>query len=768
MFGKLNKFYKKILFWRKESKKLKILSAIILLFIIIFSLIRFVPVKNLKKFTEKQNSTKFYDSSNNLISILTLENGLKREYVNFNEIPEQIKQIFILAEDKNFYSHCGIDFRAVFRAIKQNSKENKTVSGASTITMQLARLINPRKSKVTIFTKFKEMFSAVRLELQLSKNEILELYLNNIPFGNQIEGISSAAREFFGKNLNELSTEQILCLSVIPRRPAFYSPVINPENSYLQAELIAKKFGYKISKDDWITENQIQQKKSTLNAPHYINFIKSEFKKQNKIIPNKVKLNLDLELTSLIEKELSEQLELYSDSRIQNASALVFDNKNLSVIAWVGNPDFFNKNSGQVDGIISKHQSGSSSKPFLYALALENGYKPNQILKDIPKDYGEQNVYVPLNFNNMYNGPQSMRVSLASSLNIPAVDILYNLGVDKYFNFLLNLEFNSLESTRNNTGLSLALGSSELTLLELTRAFTIFANDGILKEITFFEEENNKKSEKRIIKTDTARIICDFLKDRSAQSLGFGNAKVFNTKYPAIFKTGTANQFQDIISLCSTSKYTVGVWMGNLNGETVIKKTGSSIPAEVCRKIQDYLFEKEFSEENFKDFPLPKTYKKEKICSLSGLKPNKNCKNIKEEFIENISGDGYKNLKICDWHYNENGITKIKYPSEFQHWAKGKNINSKKTLSDFNEKLQILYPTNNSVFYIDDSIPKNVQKISILCSGGKEILTESYLDGFFYESTTQTQNFQIQLTKGPHNFTIKNGNEKVSVNFEVK
>lgn len=757
----------------KSNKKMKIrilkilISGFSFLFLC-FLLLRFIPVKNLSKFCERQNSTRFYDCKKNLISILILDDGLQREYFPIEEIPSQIQEIFILAEDKNFYSHCGFDLKAIFRAFRQNSEQKKTVSGASTITMQLVRMIFPRKEKVTVFTKIKECFTAFRLELQLSKKKILELYLNNLPFGNQIEGIGSASRIFFSKNLENLSTSQILSLAVVPRRPSFYSPLVNPENSYEAAMKIAQNFNFSVSKEEWILETSPKKFKNVQNAPHFINFIKNKYAEKKKIIPNELNLSFDLELNSLIEKTLLEQLEKFSDSRIQNGAVLAFENKTGLVKAWCGNPNFFSENSGQVDGVIKKHQSGSSSKPFLYALALENGYKPNQVLADIPKDFGGQNVYVPLNFNNRYNGPQMMRVCLASSLNIPAVDILYHLGVDKYFDFLLKAHFSSLNGTREKTGLSLALGSNEVSLLELTRAFSIFVNDGILKEVIVENGEYDEKSFRRIIKKDTARVIADFLSDKSAQSLGFGNAKVFSTNYPSIFKTGTANQFQDIISLCSTSGYTVGVWMGNLNGETVIKKTGSSIPAYVCRVVQDYLTQNGTKKDVCTEFLEPDSYKKVKVCALSGLRPSKNCVNLKSEYIENYSGDGEKNLKVCSWHYKDGKNVKVKYPSEFQHWASGKNINSLKIRTKSNESLKILYPTDNAVFFLDDSIPKNVQKITILCSGGKENKTFSYLDGSFFESTENIQSFTINLQKGEHKFCVVNGSEKSEISFCVK
>lgn len=750
----------------KFIKFLKVIFSLLLIFSLVLLLLKILPVKNLDSFMNRQNSTRFYDSEGNLIYVLPLEDGLRREYYPIEEIPSQIQKIFIEAEDKDFFRHHGFSVKAFFRAIKQNSSQKKTVSGASTITMQLVRMISPRKKNPTVFTKIAETFTAFRLELKLSKEKILELYLNNLPFGNQIEGLASAAREIYSKSLDELSTAQILALSVTPRRPALYSPLVNPENSYESAMKISKNLDFSISKEDWLSETKPVLTKKSLPFPHYILFIKETYEKNKKNLPNKMNLSINSELNTLLEQLLSSQLELFSDSRIKNAGAVAIENETGAIIAYIGNPDFSKRSQGEVDSVKAKHQSGSSTKPFLYALALENGYKPNQILPDIPKDFGGKNVYVPLNFNNRYNGPEPFRVCLASSLNIPAVDILYNIGVDKYFDFLLTLGFDSLNGTRSSTGLSLALGSNEVSLLELARAFSIFANDGILKEIIFSRDDYTEKTQKRALKQDTARIICDFLQDRNAQTLGFGNAKVFSTNYPAIFKTGTANQFQDILCLSSTSAFTVAVWMGNLDGETVIRKTGSSIPAFISRCALDFLTENGRKTEYAKNFKMPESYKKEKVCFLSGMKPTESCPETRLEFIENFSGDSYKNLVPCTWHYSENGSVKIKYPSEYQHWANGININKDgKTSSG---SLEIMYPTNNAVFFLDESIPESVQKITILCSGGKENRTDSFLDGIFYKSAFERQAFTIPLTRGNHKFTVQNGNEKKTVIFTVK
>ena len=763
MFGLLNK--NKVL----QLKIIKILVVILCIFITIFAILRFSPYKDYEQFIKRQNSSRFYDKNNKLIYVLPLTDGIYREYYSLEEIPTELQKIFIFAEDQNFYKHPGFNIASIFRAAKQNIQENKTVSGASTITMQLARIISPRKpgKKITITTKLKEVFNAIRIECRISKKKILELYLNSLPFGNQIEGIGSASRFFYNKNLNELNTSQMLMLSVVPRRPSFYSPINDPKKSYERAMEIGRKINFEISLNKWIEYTTISSNKYEQKQNHYVNWIFKQYTIKKQKVPNKIELKIDTKLNNLIECEIQQQLEIYSESRIQNGAALVIENQTGNIIAWVGNSNFDNPNSGQVDGVFSKHQSGSSTKPFLYALALQEGIKPTNIFADIPKDFGGEKVYVPLNFNNRYNGPQRMRVALASSLNIPAVELLYNLSIDSYMNFLIQCGFESLKGTREYTGLSLALGSNEVSLYELVQGFSIFPNDGILRPIQI-NDNFSKKHDKQVIETDTARIICDFLSDKAAQSLGFGNAKVFNTEYPSIFKTGTANQYQDIIALGATKEYTVGVWLGNLNGETVIKKTGSSIPALIARNILDYLTLPQLEQLDKKGslkFDQPEHYTKTQICTLSGCKPNQNCPSVSLEYVKNQQLKKFT-TRECSWHIIKNNQLSINYPSEYQHWVSGKNMSGFST-NQIYTPIDFSYPTDGATFVFDKSIPQQVQVIRIQAYGGKTNQAELFYDGKSQGTATNRFVWQIPLETGTHQLEIICHDESDKILFHV-
>ena len=701
----------------------------------LYCVLKIIPNPSLNAFMQRENSTRFYDRNGVLLQVRPLEDGLRREYYSLEEIPENIIQAFIDAEDRNFYYHCGVDFVSVLRAAVQNKKAGRIVSGASTITMQLVRIIYPRKKSVSASTKIVEMFRAIFLEIKLSKKKILELYLNSVPFGFQIEGVGSASRAFFGRTPDKLSLDEIKMLSVIPRRPALYAP----EKSFEYPSL----------------------------CPHFINYVVQSYHSKKLPLPNKMILSVDCNLVAGTEKLIQKKLEEYKDARIHNGAACAINNKTGEIFLWVGNASFYDEeHSGQVDGVVTLNQPGSSMKPFLYAMALENGFSPTDVLPDIPQDFGGEGVYIPFNFNNKYNGPVRMRMALASSLNVPAVYLLYNMGVQKYIDLLLKLGFESLQSQRTTLGLSLALGGGEVSLVEMVHAFSVFPNDGLIINSSFEKKKDNltKSGVIRVYKADTARIMCDILSDSAAREMGFGHASVFKTKYPSIFKTGTSNQFQNIIAVGATTEFTVGVWFGNFGGDTVVGETGSSIPARIVRDILDELTDNYGAGK----FLKPKDYKKVSVCSLSGLVPTKDCPSVTEEFVHISSNSNISDVieKKCNWHYQEGNKIKIHYPSEYQHWANSRNMYGTSRIDG--SMLEISFPRNNASFVYDVSLPAGVQMLCVKAIGGKCNVAELYVDGVSFGTASDIFSWNVPLSVGNHVLTLVCGSESVTSYYNVK
>lgn len=756
---------------KRKYSFVKLVVLIVASFTIIHFIFAFLPYKEMDFFLSRNYSTRIFDNKKNLLQVLSLKNGLRREFLPLENINDNVKEKFINAEDKRFYFHFGIDLISVVRAIIQNCKEEKIVSGASTISMQLAKMIKMnylndvqfyKVSKPrSIMDKIDELFYALKLEARFSKAQILELYLNNIPFGNNVEGINSASRIYFNKNVNELSNDELELLVKVPRNPKLYAP-----RKIYSHPFYVPHFVEYLKKENHLEKNNFYQTKT----------FKSKW-------PYEVCLSLDKEIQDFSKKCALNAIELAKENRISNISVFVMDVKNAKVLAWVGSKNFLDEKSlGQNDGVINRIQPGSSVKPFLYGTALEDKIiTPSDILPDIPMFFDN---YYPLNFNNRFNGPVRVRVALGSSLNVPAVYLLNKIGIESYVEKLKILGFSNIEKSSQDAGLSMALGSVEMSLCDLTNAFSVFAREGKYIPLNFFEDEYAKKSASfykntTIVKQkkesenyrtgnciqafskDVSGIICSFLSQSNARSVGFGQNEIFKTKYPSIFKTGTSNQFQNITALAATPRYAVGVWMGNFSGETVVAATGSSLPASVARIILDYLEEKDGLESM--EFSKPENYSMLKICALSGMKPSKKCLNIVYEYVHN---DLIKTRDKCDWHVNKDGQIKTYYPEIFQRWLllEGKEILVQP--GKMNQKLQILFPQNDSVFYTGKNIHNQSLVLEVI--GGTENQIDIFIDDKFYKRVERPFLVELPLEKGKHFCKVICSNQENVVSYEVR
>ena len=690
-------------------------------------LLRLLPFPELQEFKAQEYSCRIYDRRGELIQVTPLSGGGRREFTPIKKIPKRVQKSFLKQEDRRFYFHHGVDWLSLLRAAIQNRQAGKIVRGGSTISMQLAKLVNQNNSP-TLRRKLKDIVNAYRIEAKLSKKEILELYLNSIYFGSNSYGITSASRTFFSCELDQLTEKQLLTLSVIPRNPNYIVP---SDTKYY-------KYPFKL--------------------PHFVNYITSKVRNKEGRLPYELHTSLDLEISQLAESFLRDALEQAQGSRITNGALLLLDNSDGSVISWLGNGDFFDSaNAGQIDGVLVRNQPGSSMKPFLYALAIEkNLVQPSTVLADVPSEFGNEKLYIPENFNNRFNGPVRTRIALASSLNVPAVSTLNKLGVKTYLDKLYELGFDSLHE--NDEGLKadlgLALGAGEVSLYELVPAFSIFVRDGVYLPINYTKQKLSNGSQ--IYSPDTARIIASILSDKGARALGFGYTQTFQTDYPSIFKTGTSNQYQNIIALGATEHFTIGVWMGNHAGQTVIGKTGSSLPAWVAKNILDKL------ESSDTPFPEPVHWHKERICSLSGLKAGPNCRAVVTEYIKNDT-----ELSTCNWHIKTADTNEIKtiYPPEYQLWLRTRPDKGNIEYSQL--PLTVLTPNNNSLFFYS-SLHQNQQAIPFEVTGGKENSLEIFYDEKKFAAINRPFIFQLPVDRGEHTCHLICGSEEVTIYFTVR
>ena len=743
------------------NKKGRILLAVVLGFLAInfayFLALLLVPTDYLSSLNERPYSTVYYDSQGQLLQVTSLTDGGRREKLEADEITRKVKKVFIKAEDKRFYFHSGVDYAALLNALLQNAQGRQIVRGGSTITMQLVKMQNEDNS-LTLKRKLHDIFYAQVIEAKHTKRLIFEVYINNLYFGHGATGLASAARTFYGKTVDQLLPQELCCLAVLPRNPTSYDPIKNPDNCADRAsELYRKIFHKKINAQDFKAYLPVKLFAYPYEAPHYIRYLRNG----GPAAPYKVTLSINLELQKYAQQILNDALLQAEGSRISNASLLLIENKTGAPLAWVGSADFFDEeHSGQIDGVLVNNQPGSSMKPFLYALALETKdedgeplFSPGTILADIPQEFGEEKLYIPSNFNNRYNGPVRLRIALASSLNVPAVSVLNTLGVDNYLSKLYELGFDSLQRTGKNADLGLALGAGEVPLVELVPAFAVFTRDGVSFD------------GKQVYEPDTARLICSILSDKGARALGFGYSQTFETSYTAIFKTGTSNQYQNIIALGSTKDYTIGVWMGNFDGQTVMGKTGSSLPAWSAKKVLDFLYgEKGPAGEKLKqmEFPEPENWTKQKICSLSGMPAGPDCPATVYEYCYNDSDTKHD---TCTWHTKSNGYVETLYPHEYQQWARTTRPDIQ--INYNTSPLYIPTPKNNSVFYYSE-LHKEKQAVSVEVFGGAQDTLYVYYDGKLIKTVDRPFVFQLPVERGAHTCAVVCGVEQDEIRFVIK
>lgn len=537
----------------------------IILIAVIYGFFRFSDYPELDTLIEQDYSLEIYDRNGLLLKVTALEEGLRRVYKGTDDIPDILKRVFIISEDSRFYLHPGIDPLSVFRALFQNVSSGRIVSGASTISMQLSRIVSG--SGYGYKSKLLEMYNALRIESRLNKNTILELWLNNIPFSFQVEGVAAASLKFLGRDISLMGMESSLLLAVIPRSPAYLNPLINRSAAIATAADLGLKSGLWAFSHGGDSMGLIESLEKVLDqselfywpniTPHFSLFAEKQVhdKTNNSVLSGRITTSIDSSLNDILEDRINYYLSISASSRITTGAGLIINNSSGEILAYTGSANFNDtENSGQIDGVQILNQPGSTLKPFLYALGIEKGFLPSSVLPDIPQHYGESQVYQPMNFDRTFHGPVLLRVALASSMNVPAVYMINRLGVLNFADFLISLGFESLGSQRGFVGTGLALGNAEVSLMELTRAFSIFPRGGLYLPLTpfltsFLLPEKNKKT---VMKPYTAGIIRDILTDNNSRYPGFGDGSIMDTKFDAMFKTGTSNQFQNIWALGSS------------------------------------------------------------------------------------------------------------------------------------------------------------------------------------------------------------------------
>ena len=776
---------------------------------------RDIPNPNQLLEREITQSTKIYDRTGEHI-LYEIHGDEKRTLISLSDLPDHVKWASISLEDKNFYHHSGFSIWAMFRTAITNVIYNRT-AGGSTLTQQFVKnaVLTPEK-KIT--RKIKEIVLAYRLEKKFSKDEILQMYLNEIPYGSNAYGIEAASQKYFNKNAKDISIAEAALLSALVQAPSRYSPY-GPNKDFLLGRkdyiiTLMEQQGH-ISKEE--AEQAKQEEivfagpETNITAPHFVMYIKDILAEKygEKMIEQeglKIYTTLDLYKQQIAEEVIAEKTVEYEEKYNANNAALVsIDPKTGQVLAMVGSRDYFNNDiDGQVNVALRSRQPGSSLKPLVYAALFEKGYTPDTVLYDVITNFSESEPYTPKNYNLKENGPVSVRKALAGSLNIPAVKALYLAGVNDVLNLADKAGYTTLYP-RERFGLALVLGGAEVKLLEHVNAYSIFAREGKINNIVSIlkiEDKNGniieeyKSEERDVLGVQTSRMINNILSDNSARAYAFGerNDLVISGR-PVAAKTGTTNDYRDAWAIGYTPSIVTGVWVGNNNNEEMNRGAGGST---VAAPIWNAFMSRVLGDTPIENFKTPDDYKTGKGI-LDGEIPEREIK-IDTTTGELASGQTppelISNMKIPEAHsilfYVDKDDPRGEVPEDpsadpqFELWESAvlawaeENATSTKLLNDFDNlhspenipEIKIISPNDKQ------EISDNNLVVEIAASALRGVSQINYfINGSLWQTKTGNESLINEklppLDKGYHNLLVRvcddvNNCAEDSLDFNLK
>ena len=710
---------------------------------------------------EKGWSTVITDAEGTVIHAYLSTDDKWRMRTELGEISPLLQRAIIQKEDRWFYRHPGINPLAMARAFTRNIFSGRRTSGASTITMQVARSLAPGRR--TYARKLLEIFRAFQLELRYSKDEILQMYLNHVPYGGNIEGVKSAAVLYFQKNPWHLSLAEVTALSVIPNRPN--SLVMGRDNDRIIAE--RNRWLQYFREQGTFSESDIRDAiDEPLGAyrhaaPQELPHLSYKLKKSGApIIPTWISRNTQFKAEKLV-KDYVRGLQF---QHIRQAAAIVIDNRTNRVIAYIGSADFKDStDGGQVNGAAAIRQPGSTLKPLLYGMCIDKGMlTPKTVITDAAVNYAG---YAPENYDKKFNGYVSMDYALSHSLNIPAVKSLRALGKDAFITQLSSLHFRQVQRDRKKLGLSMILGGCGTTLEELTALFAGLAREGVY-QWPAYTQNDSLQPKQRMLSAGACFLLDDILSKVNRPDFPLNWAAT--EKMPRIaWKTGTSYGRRDAWSIGYNKHYTIGVWAGNFSGQGVASLSGAEVATPLLFRLFntiDYDNEKEW-------FQQPAEVAVRAVCPVTGLLPGEHCEQtVTDYFIPLVSGtqtchhlqeiavSADESISYCNSCRPATGYKKLLYQlydADMQAWLAERHIVYKKVPPHnpacetiFRDAApQIKSPQADAEYLIER---KNPEPLQLVCQAGSDVSKiHWYINNRFYKTAELGQKVFFVPEEGP-------------------
>lgn len=551
-----------------------------------------------------------------------------------HRIPQLLRDAFIEAEDRRFYHHSGADWWARLHAVWQNCKALRVVRGASTISEQVVRMLHPRPR--SLWARALEGIEASILESRFSKQEILEFYLNQVPFAAGRRGVAQAARYFWDRDLETLNEREQLALAVMVRAPERLDLYKDPSRVDRGLARLADRLRYTGS----ITEEQhglidsqtfaLSQGALPVRADHFVRHLQGS-------VPDtpsgKIWSTIDSHVQRTTQKILDSRISDLSAKGVSDGAVLVVDNRTAEVLAWVNAGEFGSTEGSQIDAITIPRQPGSTLKPLLYALALSRGWTAATVLNDAPlSEAVGAGLHTYRNYSRFHYGDISLREALGNSLNIPAIKTIHHLGTQEFLHFLERGGFTSLHKPADFYGEGLALGNGEVTLFELVQAYSALAHRGVWRPLRIVRNSENASEHaqyRTLISPEVSSLVGDILSDPQARRREFGSDGLLRLPVQTAIKTGTSTDYRDAWAIGYSEAFTVGVWMGNLNRSSMNEISGARGPTLVLRSV---FAELQRGHETRPLYRAPSLLHRS-VCPLSGELASERCPHVEEIFV---------------------------------------------------------------------------------------------------------------------------------------
>ena len=760
-------------------------------------------------------STTVYDRNGEVLYEARSGLGTREMRLRADRLPPSLVAATLAAEDHRFHSHWGVDPIAMGRATWRNVVALDRVEGGSTLTQQVAKLLLDRRAQLAAgqprrrgwFAKIDEAIVALRLEHRLSKAEILSLYLNLAPYGNQIAGAERASHAYFGSDSSMLTPAQAAFLAALPQRPSRF----NPWRSLSQATVRQRVVLARMERRGFIPPStaaiaraerlRLVDEDARFLAPHFVGMVLSELPDPK---PTRVVTTLDAALQRTIEGIVRSQRPLLEQHGATNVAIVVLDNATSQWLAWEGSGNFGSDRGGSINGPRSLRQPGSALKPFTYALAFESGESPATLLPDIPATFPTAEdgvVYTPRNYDGRFRGPLLARTALAGSINVPAVSLASQIGVPNVLRFLRRAGFTTFDQTAAHYGLGLTLGNAEVRLDELTAAYAAFARGGEWRAPRArLDPQPQLADPVQLVSPRTAYWITDILADDDARAFIFGRGSQLDFPFPVAVKTGTSQAYHDNWTVGSSRHVTVGVWVGNFDRAPLIGSSGVTGAGPLFHAVMLAAEARVTGGVAHLDGSLldpPSPLVEATICGLSGMRAGDACPVRRRERLApdaaQVTGPA------CTWHQASGGELVTIWPERYRGWAQANGLRTSRErdaearvaraevaelrgaaglrgtasgapgMAHASGGLHVAHPADGTVFLIDPTLRAEFQALPFRVTGASAGEVSWTVNGRAVGSAGADAAVIWPLQRGSHVAVARDANGRTAqVSFVVK